>query len=105
MALYSSLVEELETVICLFDFHDIKESPRNIHNMLCKLHVSQHVAPLASKNASKFILEVQLKNYPFQDEDFYNEECDSMLEDMSHIAIHRLAKLVYCECNVPASQS
>ena len=30
MALYSASAEDLETVCCLFDFQEIKESPRNI---------------------------------------------------------------------------
>lgn len=51
IALYSASVELLETVVCFFDFQEIKESPRKTQNHVTDLRVSIHPAQSESLKA------------------------------------------------------
>lgn len=50
-ALYSASADELETVVCFYDFHETKKSPRNTQNRGVHLRVSRQEAQSASLKA------------------------------------------------------
>ena len=48
MALYSALAEDLDTIVCFFDFQEINESPRKMQYPVTDPLVSGHDARSAS---------------------------------------------------------
>ena len=53
MALYSASTEDLETIDCFLDFHEIKESPKKMQKPMVDLRVSIQDAQSASVYALK----------------------------------------------------
>jgi hypothetical protein len=51
IALYYTLAEEQDTVVCFFVFQDIGELPRSIQYLLTEHRVSLHCAQTVSQNA------------------------------------------------------
>ena len=47
MALYSASAEEQDIVICFLDFHETKESPRNMQKLVVDFLESGQLAQLA----------------------------------------------------------
>jgi hypothetical protein len=64
MALYSASAEDLDTVVCFFDFQEIKELSRKMQYPVTDLLVSEQPAHSESQNAFICKLEVTGKNNP-----------------------------------------
>jgi len=62
--LYSSSVEDLETLVYFFNFHEMSDMPRNTQYPVTDLHVVQHPPQSESQNAFKVRLFFDEKNNP-----------------------------------------
>ena len=68
--LYSDFAEDLETICCFFDFHEIKDSPRNMQKQVIDLLMLGHEAQSASAKAFKCSSDLLEKNNPWPGELF-----------------------------------
>ena len=64
MALYSTSAEDLETMNCFLDFHEIRESPKKIQYPVVDLLVSIQDAQFASVYAFKCKSDLDDKRIP-----------------------------------------
>ena len=53
IARYSALAEDFDTMVCFLHFHEIRDSPRNIHQPVANLWQSGQLAQSASAQANK----------------------------------------------------
>jgi hypothetical protein len=64
IALYSTSTEDLDTVVCFFDFQEIKELSRKTQYPVTDLLESTQRAQSKSQNAFIYKLEITGKNNP-----------------------------------------
>ena len=67
MALYFASAEDLETIDCFLDFHEIRESPKKMQKLVANLLVSIEDAQFASVYLLSENMTWMTKEYPDQD--------------------------------------
>ena len=65
MALYFASAEDLETIDCFLDFHEIRESPKKMQKLVANLLVSIEDAQFASVYAFKWKSDLDDKRIPW----------------------------------------
>jgi len=61
---YFASEDDLETVACFLDFHEIKDSPKKMQNPVMNFLLSGHVAQSESQNPFNYTCELEGKKSP-----------------------------------------
>lgn len=67
-AWYSTSDEDLETVSCFLDFNKIRESPKNMQNLMMERLLSMHDSQSESFKALSWSVKVEGKNRPWEED-------------------------------------